>query len=246
MLKLIHTELLKLKKSMAFRILLICQVIMSIFLLITMLSSGTAADNHQFSGLYAFHTALSDQGLLSVIISLFAAFFICGEYSHRTIGMALFSGHRRREILLAKIIILVVGACIISLVYPIALTALFTWQFGFGAAVDTALVYSMARSIALYLSGCAGITCFLAALAVLIQNLGGTIGAGIIILLVLFGISGAPAFEPFMRFTMLWQLSHMALINTAGQVLQYAAVAAGTIVLTVCAAIIIFERSELK
>ena len=238
--KLIHSELLKLMKSTAYRVLVICAFALGILMFVSVILSA-----QNINGLDLLSQTFSDQGQV-VLIIFFAAMFICGEYTNRTAGLAIFGGHYRRDILLAKAIVSAVASCVLVIIYPIVCTALVSYKYGFGDAINASMASYMARAILLYMFGGAGMACFFTALAVLIKNTGGVIGASLGAVFLWMILGNIPVFAPVMKFTLLMQLSQVALINTAWQTILYLVITAATIIATVLAAAVIFKKSELN
>ena len=95
--KLIQAEFLKLSKLRAYKILLLCAVTVGV--LFSGLTLGMQPEMvEEFGtpdGYSMFLSSLTDTQMYMILSVIFAAIFVCNEYTNRTFGMSLFSGHPR-------------------------------------------------------------------------------------------------------------------------------------------------------
>jgi len=134
---LMKAELFKLKKSSGFKALCICNMasILSSVLLLIAGAEGTGYNALIVSLTYILHHA--------VIGYLFAAVFLCGEFSNRTLGMSLLCGYSRRKVFLSKILVFLFGLLLLFLIYT-GITSI-VMSIGVGIGVTYALLWTEAN-----------------------------------------------------------------------------------------------------
>ena len=238
--KQIRAELLKLRKSSGF-----------VSLILSMLGIGAAlgfvflSAFEPVSGLEAFNRGIMGVEINIIVISIFAALFICGEFENRTIGTSLFCGRSRWSVLLAKISVYFVGVAILVTVFLAAITMIVTIRNGFGYELSADMVEYLVRTFALYVLGRLALASFCAMLAFIIRNYIGTIGVGICLSIsLLFLIMQGP--QDIVKFTFMWQLAKILLLNGAQDILLSALVYVANIALLVFIAHFAFKKADIK
>jgi ABC-type transport system involved in multi-copper enzyme maturation permease subunit len=241
MLKLVRAEMLKLRKSTGFGVLLLSSLLSGIFLGCFFLT-----DDMLSGGLDGFNQSMDAVQADIIFLSLFAAFFIANEFSNRTIGASIMGGHSRSKILLSKILVFFLGSIPILLAMPAFITAILTIVKGFGAPLTESVIMYLIRTFTVYILGGLALAACCALLAFIVRNAGGTIGAGIGILITLFYLT---LFEPLSlvtRYTFMWQLSHITTFNMAESIFLPVCVTIITIVLTTLISAAVFKKTDLK
>lgn len=235
--RLIKAEFLKLSKSLGYKVLLLCAAGMGV--LVGFLMLDTMWD---MNGSRAYLSILSESQVYAVFASIFAGVFICGEFTNRTFGVSVFSGCPRLSILLAKTAAFVVGLLSILFTYPMVSAAITTTRKGFGA-LNAELLSQLGSATFLFIFGGAamGGLCFM--LAMLIKNIGGTIGACLGALIGLATIAEIQKFQPIMKYTFLYQFAQ---VTQPESMALYYLVIFSTIALSLIVSAFIFEKSELK
>ena len=176
--KLIKAEFYKLRKLRSFHIIFLFAIAVGIL-------NGFSP----YTGYQVYFLGLIPELFDVILISAFAAAFICTEFSDRTFGNAFLCGTLRQNVFLAKLAVYFPGLLILILIPLAASTAVATLENGFGAGWDAValeigsklLVYvlykfSMAGFAVLVASviwnpiGTLGLSAALIYLAVLTQN----------------------------------------------------------------------------
>lgn len=123
---LMKAEWFKLSKSFGFRVLCLCNVatVFSTALLALAGAKATGFASFVMSLTYILHHA--------VIGYLFAAIFLCGEFSNRTYGLSLLCGYSRKKVFLSKILVFLLGLIWLFLIYTGVTTAVMSIANGFG------------------------------------------------------------------------------------------------------------------
>jgi ABC-2 type transport system permease protein len=126
MLNLLRVEFYKLKTSKTFLAIVLLSVLQSI--LCPILFSRT------MTGKEVLVMVLQSQPFLGffILIGVFTAYFIGDEFSSKYIKNFISYGHKRRDIVIAKIIVYYIGIAIISLISPILITIINTFMNGYG------------------------------------------------------------------------------------------------------------------
>jgi len=238
--KLIKAEFLKLSKSLGFKILILCSLGAGVLVGILLLTYEMPAE---VSGYNVYLQSLVDTQLHGILTSVFVAVFLCNEFVNRTFGMSLFSGCPRRSVLFSKIIVFLVGLLPVLFAESLSVTVITTIIRGFGVDLNVETWKYLIRTTLLYILGNAAMGGFCVILAILIKNIGGTIGAGIGFILVIAVLNGYEKFEPVMKFTFLYQLNQVVDLKSYGLFIMVSVV---TLVVTLITSLIIFEKSELK
>ena len=244
MIKQIRAELLKLRKSFGFLVLLFVMIGIGALL-------ATASGR---MGLEAYETALMGGELSVIVVSIFSALFICTEFENRTIGTSVCCGNSRLRVVMSKIIVLCVGAVILMTAFPATMTIIATIKSGFFSDSLQLQVFTPAssdigmylvRTFTLYLLSRLGLAAFCAMIAYMIRNVVGAIGAGagLSILLLILAMRGP---QDIMKFTFAWQMGHLLSLDSVQDVLFSVLVSAANVALMMFAAHFIFKKADLK
>ena len=244
MIKQIRAELLKLRKSFGFLVLLF--VMIGIGALLSMASGKM--------GLEIYETAVMGGELSVIVVSVFSALFICAEFDNRTIVTSVCCGNSRLRVAMSKIIVLCVGVVILMTAFPATMTVIATIKNGFvsdslqlqaftPASSDIGIY--LARTFTLYLLSRLGLAAFCAMIAYIIRNVVGamSIGTSLSILLIILSMRGP---QEIMKFTFSWQMAHLFSLNSLQDTVFSVLVSVINITLMVFVAHFIFKKADLK
>ena len=238
--KQIGAELLKLRKSSGFLSMLLTMFGIGVALGFVFLSAVEPV-----SGLEAFNRGIMAVEINIIVISIFAALFICGEFENRTIGTSIFCGRSRWGILLAKISVYFIGVIILVTVFLAAITITVTVKNGFGSDLTADVARYLARTFALYVLGRLALASFCAMLAFIIRNYIGTIGVGICLSIsLLYLVMQGP--QDIVKFTFMWQSAKILLLNGVLDTLLSALVYMANIALLVFVAHFAFKKVDIR
>jgi hypothetical protein len=242
--KQIRAELLKLRKSFAFLVLLFVSIGLGALL-------STASGR---MGLEMYETALMGGELSVIVVSIFSALFIGSEFENRTIGTSVCCGNSRLRVLLSKLIVLSLGVIILMTVFPATMTLIATLKNGFFSdtlqlqiltPAPSDIASYLVRTFPLYLLSRLCLTAFCAMLAYFIRNVVGAIGVGVSlsILLIILAMRGP---QDIMKFTFTWQMAHLLTFNTQQEILTSILISLANIAFMLFAAHSIFKKADLK
>lgn len=237
--RLIQAEFLKLSKSLGYKILLLCEAGLGILIgcMFTFMDVGI-----EINGRLMYLQCISETQSQVIFTSIFAATFICNEFTDRTFGIGVMSGCSRLSLLISKAVVYIVGLLSVLFVYPIVGTIITTLRMGFGE-MNPETWQHLGLTTFLFVMGIIAMGSFCFMLAMLIKKVGGTIGAGIGLLLVLILAGQFNPFATVMKFTFTYQMAQVAQPESLA---LYHAVISATIVLTLIASRLLFEKAELK
>lgn len=237
--KLLKAEFLKLSKSMGYKVLLLCAAGVGVLVgcIVTILDVTAEAN-----GRLIYLQILSETQTQAMLAIIFASVFVCNEFSNRTFGIGIMSGCSRLHLWLSKGIVYITGLLSIIFTYPLVGTIITTVRRGFGETSVSDWQH-LGLTTFLFVMGIIAMGCFCFMLAMLVKNVGGTIGAGIGLLMVLILAGQFSRFAPVMRFAFTYQLERAAQPESLA---VFHAVISATIVLTLIASKVIFEKAELK
>ncbi len=148
MFNLIKCEFFKLRKSMAFYILLGTTILLAIIgTVVSIVMAGNITNTSIKSSLYGINvliSALSDTSLIMILGSILAGIFICSDFENRTFQGAISSGNGRGRVLLSKVIAYFVALSILTIPYPAVFSVGMTIFNGFGAPINVVMCYKIA------------------------------------------------------------------------------------------------------
>lgn len=243
--KLLRAEFLKLRKSTGYKVLLLCSMglglfvgamtayVMNDFIAETGVEIGI---NNTTNGFTMLKSLVNDSQTGIILISIFAAIFICGEFSDRTYGITLYSGVSRLKVLTSKVCAYLLAILPIIAVYPVSGMLIAASRYGFGAVPDD-LLFVCLRMIL----GFVAVACFCVMMSMLIKNVGGVIGACIGGTMALSILNAFSKLEPAAKFSFMYQIAR---ISSGGWL--YIGVMTATILVTLALSALLFERAELK
>lgn len=240
---LIKAEWFKLTKSFGFKVLLLCNaasLFTTVFLLVFAEAPGL--------GHRMFISALGYILHHTIIGTVFAAVFLCNEFSGRTFGTSLLCGCSRREIFLSKILVFFAGLLSLFLVYVGITTIVVSVVSGFGMEWSAKTCREVFFLLFCGMSGCVTMGAVIILVATITKKAVATIGTGIGSMYILcqmeFAFREKPL--PFVKYLYTYQINNFRFMEDGFSPGMFLAVMAGTFILAMVASILIFERMELK
>lgn len=245
MMQLIRAEFYKLFKSPAYGVMLALSVGVGVFFAVFWISRGTSAGGYQMlpvmDSFVLFH---------SIFACAFTAVFLCGEFSGRTMGMGLLCGLLRSRVFSAKLIVYFVGLLFLLTTVVMTPMAIMTYANGFGMELTVQSCMEVLEQMLFFwlvssaLGGCAIF------LAMATKNAIATIGAGIGLVYLLLMMtsnyinSGVESYYPA-KYTVVYQMFVLADWEHLQKGL-FLGVSLVTLILTLAASVLLFEKAELK
>lgn len=242
---LVKAEFFKLSKSPGYRVMMILSVGVGLFFGFEWIIYSVRASGYQMLSIMdsfvMFHT---------IFTSAFTAVFLCGEFSDRTIGMALFCGLPRRSVFLSKLLVYFTGLlCLLStvVVVPVVMMSIMN---GFGIEMTIADCMEVLAQVVFFWLVSSAMGGFFIFLALATKNKIATIGVGLGIAYLLLVMTSNYVNADIEIFSLVkysficqmfilgdWEHLHKGL---------FLAVSLITLISTLVASTLIFERSELK
>lgn len=191
MIDLIRAERLKLFRSSGYKILLIIGALIGVAVGVAFIilantnlelggfGDGVGTDEMALTGHLVYLNSLPQSQIAVILVSIFAAVFVANEFGARTLALGLKNGCKRKNILLSKLIVFVMGIIPIVFVIPLMSSVVMSIGVGFGESFNAETITSLITNTGLYFMGhiAYGVVVFM--LAVLTKNAIGTIGGGI-------------------------------------------------------------------
>lgn len=145
---LIKAEFFKLKKLTAYKVLLIIYLLIEVVVQMNNISNSVLYPkyNPAYTGMEWLSNPHQTLLLYSVVIFLFTAFYVNGDFSAHTFYSSLLCGIPRKNAFWAKIISLFAGAVPLLLVYSLTGTVLWSVHSGFGMDFGTEAVFLIAKA----------------------------------------------------------------------------------------------------
>lgn len=237
---LIKAEWFKLIKSFYFRILCLCNAASLVTTVILNFLGSTGSTGYEallISLGYILHH--------SIIGYIYAAFFLCNEFSCRTFGVSLSCGVSRGKIFSAKVFTFLAGLLLLFLIYTGTVTCIATILNGFGKnfSIDVILllICGLLGEIAM------GTVMILVAVIVKKASITIALGIGITYCLIL----GRTYYLqkdifPFVKYTYSFQIEELTFFGKNFLLGRFFAVMLLTALIALIMARFIFERTELK
>ena len=239
---LMKAEWFKLSKSRGYKALLLCNAasLFSTLCLVAMGAKGTGYEMYIIDLTYILHHA--------VIGYLFAAVFLCVEFSNRTFGMSLLCGHSRRKIFLSKAFVFLAGLLLLFFVYTGMTTIVVSIANGFGERISSGTCQNVIFLLFYGVLGYAAMGAVMILVAVVAKRTIVTIGAGIGITYSLLWAETnlSEALLPFLKYTYSYQIGQLPFLGQGFSAGTFMMVMVLTFLLALLAATVIFERMELK
>lgn len=138
----IRAELFKLKKFHFFWLLFVFVLIMGIL---------NGRPGLAITGYTVYHVMLMPDILYSGLVGLWAASFVCDEFSNRTFGMSFFTGATRCKVFLAKAVVFIAGGLLLHLLSVMIPMSVATIVNGFGTEWDKPVAYEMASGLVCFI-----------------------------------------------------------------------------------------------
>ena len=238
--KLIKAEWFKLSKSKGYKILLLCNVL-SILTSILLRVAGAMSPGYEV-------LVISLTSILhhSVIGYLFAAVFVCSEFSNCTFGISLLCGSSRKKVVLSKIITYLTGMTILFLVYVCATTLVMTVANGFG--ISAKYIKEVILLLFCGIFGNMAIGSVIILVAMIARKAIVTIGIGIGLTYASLWIETTFRSKPlpFIEFVYTYQIGQMQFWGDTFSVRMFFVVIMVTIIGALFLAVTAFERMDLK
>lgn len=257
MIDLIKAEWFKLKKSRTFKILIVVNLL--VFFenwIVYSLGYYTPAPNSK-EGFIMLPNALQYILHHEIIGYVLIINYVCNEFSGRTLGTSLLSGHSRTKLLFSKMIVFVVLNVFLVLVYTVSRVLHETIYSG--GYIETVDAKMWECTIMLLLYGILGYAVFgvvMVATAVVIKKKVGTIIFGMLssYIMTQMDIITRDNPLPFTKYTYAYQLRHLKYKDWTGPCYWggpfepgvYLGVMAVTFIISMVMAVYAFNRAELK
>lgn len=174
---------------------------------------------------------------------LFAAVFLCSEFSNHTFGMSLLCGYSRRKVFFSKILVFFSGLIILFLIYTGITTIVTSIGNGFGQVIN----WDMLLLLICGILGCAAMGAVIILMTVIAKKTIVTIGVGIGFTFALLWIETAFSDRLFyIKYTYSYQIGQILFWGQGFSVSMFVMVTLPTIIISLLASSIIFEKMELK
>lgn len=239
---LIKAEYFKLVKSMGFKLLFLGNILSTI-IYIVLLVLGSKATGYQ-----VMLNASTDVLHYNFLGYLFAAIFICGEFSNQTFSMSLLCGHSRLKVFLSKLVIFICGVLLFFFVYVGFSTTYASIANGFGVKIGLENVKNILVRVGCGVAGCFTMSAVMILVATVVRKTIATIGVGIGLVYALLWLETTfrNNMLPFVKYTYSYQIRQ---IEFAGEefapgLFLIVMIITSSVALTVAA--VAFERIELK
>lgn len=238
--KLIKAEWFKLSKSVGYKILLLCNVL-SILTSILLRVAGAMSPGYEM-------LVISLTSILhhSVIGYLFAAVFICSEFSNRTFGMSLLCGSSRKKVVLSKIITYLTGMTILFLVYVCATTLVMTLANGFG--IGAKYIKEVVLLLLCGILGNMAISSVIILVTTIAKKTITTIGIGIGLTYASLWIETTFRAKPlpFIKFIYTYQIGQLQAWGDTFSIGMFLVILMVTIIAALFLSVVAFDKMELK
>lgn len=234
---LVKAEWFKLSKSFGFKMLCLYNAASSILIAVFCLIAGTKATGFaaiRMSNSYVLHH--------SMIGCLFAAVFLCGEFTNGTYGLSLLSGYSRKKIFLSKILIFLFGFLGLFLFYTCGIAIVVSLVNGLGEPDDMNVLFMLCCGIV----GYATMGMIILLISVMAKRSFVTVGAGMALTYALGQIENLTRENPlpFLKYTYLYQIRQLHFGDEQFSFWMFWVVEILTFILALRASVFIFEHSE--
>ena len=242
---LIKAEFFKLSKSFGYKIMMALSVGVGLFFSFFWISHSVRASGYQMlpimDSFVLFH---------AIFTSVFTAVFLCSEFSDRTIEISLFCGLRRRSVFLSKLVAYFAGLlCLLSAVVLVPMVIMSIVN-GFGLELTAEACIKVLAQLFFFWLISSAMGGFFIFLALATKNTVATIGTGLGIAYIMLVMasnyvnSGMEAYS-VVKYSFVCQMFILADWEHLDKGL-FLGVSLITLISTLIAATLIFERSELK
>ena len=150
---LINAELFKLKKLIAYKVLLVTYLIIEIVIQMNNISNSVVYPkyNPTYTGIEWLLNSQQTFLLYALVIFFFTAFFVNGDFIGHTFYASLLCGMPRKNAFWAKIIATLAGGVPLMLVSSLTGTLLWSIHAGFGIDFGTEAVFLVAKALTRYI-----------------------------------------------------------------------------------------------
>ena len=253
---LFSAEFYKLSKSLGYKLMLAGSAGVGLFFCYFWISNSNQASGYQMlpimDSFVMFHT---------IFTSVFTAVFLCGEFDRRTIELGLFCGLPRRSVFISKLIAYFTGLlCLLSTVVAVPVVIM-SIRNGFGIELTADGCMEVLEQVVFFWLVSSAIGGFFIFLTLATKNVVATMGAGMGIAFYMLVwttayLSGWGTYVPA-RYSYVYQMRVLVKYSFVYQMFVLAdwehldkglflGVSLVTLIVTLIASILIFERSELK
>ena len=242
---LIGAEFFKLLKSSGYRVMMALSAGVGLFFVFFWVANSVQASGYQMlpvmDSFVMFHT---------IFTSVFTAVFLCSEFSGRTLGMGLFCGRTRRSVFLSKLVVYFAGLLFLLSIVVAVPVVIMTILNGFGMEMTMGGWEAFLAQIVFFWMVCAAMGGFFVLLAVVTRNTVATIGVGLgiaqlmLVLAANYVNSGVEEYS-LVKYSVIYQMFVLADWESLQKGL-FVGVSLITLVVTLIASAVIFERMELK
>lgn len=262
MLNLIRVEVFKLRKSFSYKMLivgqlLLCSLFIGMFLYAASLKGSPAHDGVTVSGdltmngYDAFLASLGQVQSNAIFTSIFAALFICSEFSNRTLMLPLSTGRKRIDVFIGKSVAFIIGVVGLAMLMPIVMPIFVTAVNGFGHEVTGGFVLKMSKLLGVYLLLNISIACISALIAFMAKGIGATIAVSIGItvgmsILTQARFGAEKIFTKIIKLTPFWQSNEFFRPGSTTTLMVAAVVSVCTIAVILAATYLAFRKDDLK
>lgn len=249
MLNLIKLEFYKLRKQRIFKIILIAVIAISAFSAYSEIRLLTA-DGLLGSGKAGYANAFQDIFML-FISAIFAGFYLGSDFSNKTIQSQLSQGHSRFEVLISKALVFFVGTSMIMLLYPITVSLIHTFKYGWGEPFAVASLLYILRVAFFGVVLNIGTTSVFVLIAFLCRDIPKTICFCLAFPVLFSAISstlgGIPAIGTVLRLTTLAQLTNIVGNTIPPTTVLTVFLSAGvTVIIIISICNFLFAKAEIK
>ncbi|WMM23297.1 ABC transporter permease [Tissierella sp. MB52-C2] len=250
MFNLIKLEFYKLKRQDILKVLLLIVIGISAFSAFSEIRI-LMSDGLRGSGKEGYTNGFRDMFMLFVS-GIFAGFYIGSDFSNKTIQSQLFQGYKRLDIIISKALVFFIGTSIIMLLYPITVSIIYTFKYGWGEPFTITSVLFILRVAALGIILNVGTTSIFVLLAFLCKDIPKTICTCFAFPVLISAISSTlgkavPVIGDLLRFTTLAQMgSIIDDIILPSTVLTVFLTAMITVIIVISLANLLFAKAEVK
>lgn len=239
---LIGAEAFKLIKSLGFKLLL-CVNIVSTLIYPILFTVGGKATGYQImliTSVYVLH-----HGFVGY---LYAAVFICREFSNRTFAASLLCGHPRWKIFLAKAVVFLAGLLLLFGVYVGLSTMYGSIANGFGMEFSLENMWNVFVRALCGLAGCAVMGAVMLLVAAIARRAIVTLGLGIGLTYGFLWLETTFRNHPlpFVKYIYTYQIGQIGYVGEDFGLGLFWAVMIITFLAALAAAVFVFEKAELK
>ncbi len=245
---LVKAEWFKLRKSLGFKLLLLANALCAISTVSTYILLGNGNASSGFCGYRALGGGVTLVLMHAYIAYLFAAVFVCKEFSRRTFAMSLLCGHSRTEIFASKATGFLLGYFLLYWEFVGIVSIGASAVYGFGAEWSMEILWETLLLLGVGLMACftTGAVAVLIAMAArkAIVSIGIGIGHTYALLWLETNFREHPL--PFMKYAYTYQIRELYWRRETFSPVLFLVVTLATSMIALVAAALVFKRAELK